>query len=65
MTDHLDSALERIVSDISQIRSRLERLELPEGDAKQKLLDHLGLASSAALRLRFKSGEDDIIVLDG
>ncbi|HRK63508.1 MAG TPA: hypothetical protein PLN53_03890 [Terricaulis sp.] len=64
MNDNLDSALERIVADISQIRSRLEGLDLPEGDAKQKLLDHLGCASSAALRLRFKSGEDDLIVLD-
>jgi hypothetical protein len=65
MSDDLDAALERVVSDISQIRSRLEALDLPEGEAKQKLLDHLGLATSAALRLRFKSGEDDLIVLDG
>lgn len=64
MTDDLDTALEGIVADISRLRSLADAMDLPN-DAKAKLLDHLSLASTAALRLRFKSGEDDIIAIDG
>lgn len=65
MTDELDTALERLVSDISALRSRVEKLNPPDSEAKQSLVEHLTLASSAALRLSFKSGEDDIIAVDG
>lgn len=66
MSDNVDSALERIVADISRMRSEVEALDLPANDAATKLIEHLGLASLAALRLRFGAGEDDdLIVLDG
>lgn len=66
MTDNVDSALERVVADISRIRSEVEALGLPANEITNSLLEHLGLASLAALRLRFGAGEgDDLIVLDG
>lgn len=66
MTDNVDSALERVVADLSRLRAEVEALDVPANDASRALLEHLGLASLAALRLRFGAGEDDdLIVLDG
>jgi hypothetical protein len=65
MSDEVESGLERIVADLSRIRSEVETLGLPANETSRTLIEHLGLASLAALHLRFGSGKfDDLIVLD-
>jgi hypothetical protein len=60
----LATRLEELILDLSRIRLRVETLGLSPSPALQDLSAHLTLASMAALRLRFRPGEDDIVVED-
>lgn len=58
------AAIEELISDLSRLRARVDELRLPDREARQDLINHLMLASMAAMRLRFRGGDDDLIVED-
>jgi hypothetical protein len=60
----LAAAVEQLISDLSRLRARIDALGLPANDACHELSTHLALASMAALRLRLRSCEDDLLIED-
>jgi hypothetical protein len=60
----LASAVEQLISDLSRLRARIDSLGLPASDARHELSTHLALASMAALRLRMRPSEDDLLIED-
>ena len=56
------AAIVEIINALSRLRALVDKVNLPDGEARQNLITHLALASIAAHSFRLK--DDDIIAID-